>query len=439
MFFSLFPNLLVFSALVDGTPLPPPVGRTIAINRSFRHQPPMNSSLQRFIIPEALKREVYGCSLKYRDAAKDIKRIGLGPTDIDRFLDANALANIEEEPFIAPVIGAPHPWPLKDCVVGNLDLLYYGDVAIGTPSQKLTVDVDTGSADLWIPVNCSECSNKLFEDVKSSSRKNTDEDFSVVYGSGAVSGTLMQDVVSIAGLQISDQYFGAVSMVSEDFNGLPNDGLLGLAFGSIAQSKKPTFFESLIERNMIPAPMFSVHLSRHASGSELCFGCFDNLKVTGPTQWVPLVSKTYWSVSMDAIAVNVMESVQTQLIAIIDTGTTLIYLPAHVASQFYAKIHGSAPATDYGPEFYTFPCATKLDIAFSFDGRSFSINTDDFNLGATYVNSPNCVGGILSLDSSSGFPSDLCIIGDLFLKSWYTTYDYSQGGRVGFTPSINNR
>jgi hypothetical protein len=56
MFFSLFPNLLVFSALVDGTPLPPPVGRTIAINRSFRHQPPMNSSLQRFIFPEALVR-----------------------------------------------------------------------------------------------------------------------------------------------------------------------------------------------------------------------------------------------------------------------------------------------------------------------------------------------------------------------------------------------
>jgi hypothetical protein len=96
-------------------------------------------------------------------------------------LDANALANIEEEPFIAPVIGAPHPWPLKDYVVGNLDLLYYGDVAIGTPSQKLTVDIDTGSADLWIPVNCSECSNKQFEDVKSSSRKNMDEGFSVVY------------------------------------------------------------------------------------------------------------------------------------------------------------------------------------------------------------------------------------------------------------------
>ena len=97
--------------------------------------------------------------------------------------------------------------------------------------------------------------------------------------------------MSIAGLEVSDQFFGAVSAVS-DFNGLPNDGLIGLAFGTIAQSGKPTFFESLIKNNKLQAPMFSVHLSRHQeSGSSVCFGCFDTTKTLGPVEWVPILNQ----------------------------------------------------------------------------------------------------------------------------------------------------
>lgn len=44
-----------------------------------------------------------------------------------------------------------------------------------------------------------------------------------------------------------------------------------MAFGTIAQSKKPTFFENLIEQKKVAAPLFSVHLTRNqASGSEVC-------------------------------------------------------------------------------------------------------------------------------------------------------------------------
>lgn len=92
----------------------------------------------------------------------------------------------------------------------------------------------------------------------------------IIQGSGDVYGTLATDVVSIGGLTVSDQAFGAVTHASDDFNGFPNDGLLGLAFGSIAQSKQPTFFERLIVEKKIAAPMFSVHLARNqASGSEV--------------------------------------------------------------------------------------------------------------------------------------------------------------------------
>lgn len=39
---------------------------------------------------------------------------------------------------------------LIDDIVGSLDVEYYGPLKMGTQMQRLTVDIDTGSADLWV-------------------------------------------------------------------------------------------------------------------------------------------------------------------------------------------------------------------------------------------------------------------------------------------------
>lgn len=321
------------------------------------------------------------------------------------------------------------------------DSFYYGAVSIGTKGQVLNVDIDTGSADLWVQSSCGDCTSAQFQPSKSKTFKKTTQKFSIQYGSGSASGTLGHDTVTIAGLTVPDQYFGLVNNASPDFLGTPSSGLIGMAFSSIATSKKPTFFENLMMTNKGLSPLFSVYLTRTstgAKGSQVCLGCYDRSKVADGAgiTWLPVTSKTYWTVGMTGALVNKKAVVPPgggNLYAAMDTGTTLIYVPNAFAAAIYKQVPG-AYLTKSG--YYAAPCTSLSSgsIALVFSGQPFVFNIKDFNLGRMSSGSSYCVAGILGL--GSGFPSNLAIVGDEFLKSWYSTYDYSNGVRVGLSLSV---
>jgi Eukaryotic aspartyl protease len=96
--------------------------------------------------------------------------------------------------------------PLQDAMSGSLDLLYYGLVSIGTPAQKLTVDVDTGSADLWVPANCETCTNNQFKPSQSSTYRGSKTKFSITYVSLFPCTLLMSSYRRTAGLGRRERY-----------------------------------------------------------------------------------------------------------------------------------------------------------------------------------------------------------------------------------------
>jgi hypothetical protein len=51
--------------------------------------------------------------------------------------------------------------PMRSWVQGRMDVLYYGDVRLGDPEQVLSVDFDTGSADLWVSSATSADEDRL--------------------------------------------------------------------------------------------------------------------------------------------------------------------------------------------------------------------------------------------------------------------------------------
>ncbi|KAF8444579.1 acid protease [Boletus edulis BED1] len=302
---------------------------------------------------------------------------------------------------------------LQDETDGVDDYEYFGPLSFGSQDQTLQIDFDTGSADLWVPVHCNSCGTlSQFQANASSTFQNMTQPFAVEYGSGSVTGTLAMDTVSVGLLKVLNQSIGAVQSVSDNFAYSPNDGLAGMAFGSIANSHKPTFFENLIPQ--LNAPLFSVYTTRNQTrGSELYLGGIDASKARGNSvAWVPVVSKTYWTVSMTGALVNNTPAYAGVVKAIIDTGTSFIYVPTHVMTAIFDKIPDIAPAHDYDNGFYVYPCDTPITVSFVLGAHTLALDPRDLNLGQ------------YASDASGS-------------ESYMTIFDYSNGARVGFVESIN--
>ncbi|CAK9068397.1 unnamed protein product [Durusdinium trenchii] len=123
---------------------------------------------------------------------------------------------------------------------------------VGTPAQKMSCLLDTGSADLWIPSKrCKSCETEhLFhadrsstfspELVKTLSGHQAPVPVHLSYGTGDIVGYKVEDTVLFGGAEIKNQSF----IIVEDAQ-LPRqrgwDGICGLGWKGIAQLEKPLY------------------------------------------------------------------------------------------------------------------------------------------------------------------------------------------------------
>ncbi len=121
-----------------------------------------------------------------------------------------------------------------------MDAQYFAEIEIGTPAQKFKVVMDTGSSNLWVPsVRCKDkacVTHAQFDASKSSTYKQNGTQFAIQYGSGALTGIIGHDVVSIAGIAISQDFGESVTEPGAAFVQGKFDGILGLGYETIAAS-----------------------------------------------------------------------------------------------------------------------------------------------------------------------------------------------------------
>jgi hypothetical protein len=321
--------------------------------------------------------------------------------------------------------------PLKDhanVVIRDFqNAQYYGEISLGTPAQTFTVIFDTGSSNVWVP-NRKFGAHHVYDHDKSSSYKANGTEFSIQYGSGPVSGFLSQDELNVGGLVVKDQFFAEVNVTK----GLGPayylgkfDGLFGLAFDTISVSHLKTPFHRLVEEGKLDEPVFAFYLGDKADG-ELTFGGTDKNHYKGEITYVDVTSPTYWSVNLDAVQAKDAKMTTVNK-AIIDSGTSLIAGPKDQVAQL-AKLIG---AHKFIMGQYLISCTEDApDISFVLSGKTYTLTKDEYII----KNGPLCLWAFMGIDIPAP-AGPLWILGDVFMRKYYSVFDWgtdTRKPRVGF-------
>lgn len=320
---------------------------------------------------------------------------------------------------------------------------------------------------------------------------------------GNVNGTYVTDTVSVGGATIKSQQFGLASntqsiltnqntvttsianvsnkitslSASTNSSSTPTaNGIFGLGFpkltaaSSKGQGAYNPFVFNLVSEGIISSPVFSIYLNDASSTGwvgEIIFGGTDESKYSGNLTYLPVMSlssskkkrsnlpdnssKYYWMVGAQGFAVtDASNSSKTLNVTfpnvggyILDTGTTLTYLPSSMAKQVVEAVAGSnGYSLDSSSGSYIVDCnAAKSTTQFELKMTASNSVTDDPVVlsvpasslvipldGKTAATSNYCLFGIAPTSSSLG--DNLYLVGESLLRSTYLVFDMGNN-RVG--------
>ena len=333
----------------------------------------------------------------------------------------------------------------RQTVAATLDnelTLYYANISLGSPAQDLQVSVDTGSSDLWVnsansPI-CSKqnyCQGGTYSQADSKSVKVVNNDFNISYvdGSGA-SGDYLSDTLEFAGQTLQSFQFGLGSQSTSTM------GVLGIGYSSLevqvnragdkAYNNLPLALKSAGKTETAAYSLWLNDLD--ASTGQLLFGGVDSGKYEGQLTTVPILGQQggfyELAVAMSGITLggkNMAGSGGLPIGVVLDSGTSLIYLPNDIVNNIYNQVDVSFE----GGQAYAYceDAKSSEQLSFTFSGKTINVPMNELyiSLGedsrgrpVTFQNGKEaCIFGIAP---SNGGTS---LLGDTFLRSAYVVYD----------------
>ncbi|XP_047332857.1 aspartic proteinase A1-like [Impatiens glandulifera] len=227
------------------------------------------------------------------------------------------------------------------------NILYYGEISVGTPPKIFTVQFDTGSSNLWIM--SSKCYfsraclyHSKYDARRSRTYKKNGTSAKIGYGISSISGKISQDDVSVGGLTIKNQDFiEATTLSGFSFTSTKFDGILGLGFQEISVKGVVPIWYNMMNQGLIQNPVFSFWLNRNleeGEGGELVFGGIDPMHYKGNHTYVPVIRKGYWQFDMGDVTVNGKHLGVTGFSAIADSGCSLVTGPTAVITMLNHEI-----------------------------------------------------------------------------------------------------
>lgn len=185
---------------------------------------------------------------------------------------------------------------------------YTGTVYAGSPPQPFSVILDTGSANFWVysdQCGSPACQNhNRFATSLSPTFKTNHTTFFVKYGSGRINGILCEDNIQLGTLVIPHQIFGAVTKeTGSAFMWGKYDGILGLAYPSLAIEGSQPVLDTIIQQGLI-SPMFSFYFSSGKTDSTFYVGGVPPAYAHHHYNWHHVIRKGYWEVGLDDVVID---------------------------------------------------------------------------------------------------------------------------------------
>jgi len=312
---------------------------------------------------------------------------------------------------------------------------YYGEIGLGTPEQKFNVIFDTGSSDLWVAsIHCDDSCGRhaKYDASKSSSYVVNGTAFNIEYGSGPVSGYESNDVLDFGGFAVKNQIFAEVTDVSglgAAYKMGKFDGILGLAFPALSVNHVPTAFQNLVSQGFVSNPEFSFYLGNSRTDfGELLLGGTDPKHYTGDITWVPLKSATYWEITLGGLNIDGV-SYASDAKAIVDSGTSIMTGPAEAVASIAKKL--GAKEIIEGEYFVGCNYDTLPNLDFIIDGKTYTLAPVDYLI----PDGDLCLLGLMALDIPAP-TGPLWILGDVFMRKYYTVWD-TANTRIGFATAVH--
>ncbi|CAI9167000.1 unnamed protein product [Rangifer tarandus platyrhynchus] len=318
-----------------------------------------------------------------------------------------------------------------------LNVAYTSSITIGTPPQEFQVVFDTGSSDLWVPsVDCPSfsCStHNTFNPTQSSTFQDVRRTINLSFSTGRMSGYLGSDIIQVTDLVAPWQAFGLSTNLSSDaVEYVPYDGILGLAYPSLAIDGTSPVFDNLNNLRVISQPVFAFYLSNQLDIASMVMFCgVDNSYFHGDLKWIPVTEPRYWQIIMDRVSMNgKVIACYCCCQAIVDTGSSLLIGPSDVVSSIQRHINPN-PIGDSKRLISCNRTMTLPPVIFTINGMNFPLSRKYY---IQKVSEDICFitfnGGTENMS-----PSETWVLGDIFLRAYFTVFDRGNN-RIGLSPSV---
>lgn len=365
---------------------------------------------------------------------------------------------------------------------------YYAKVKIG--GQTLRVQIDTGSATLAVPLK--ECKNCKRGDMRYSVKDSTSGiaeylscehgdcgsntcrmgecgacssaraccsktnkehcAFHLNFGDGSgAKGVLVRDELQWGDVKFPVS-FGGINSDSPDFERSQVDGILGMAYPSLACNPScvvPTF-DAMLKTFPSMKDMFSICIT-YDSG-RIVLGDYDPLLSTQKISWVPLaLSPSPSFYSFPVVGNLLVNDKELQLPdysrAIVDSGTTLIVFTHATFNKFKTYLQANfcdVPGLCDEETWFKPAHCTKIKddermklptLKIRLQGFDILMGPSDYLINYASKGPQYWCVGIMALDAMSGGVD--VILGNTVMKKYVTIYDREKKN-IGFAESDTN-